>query len=167
MRSDEHGFDYCLIELEHLAVANLKHTGTRAFDITDIGYADQADIWFITGVPAETIERENKRVHQRHFALRAQPLSARPPDWDGGKSLDAVFGQLQDAPDEPSPVADIAGMSGGGVLGLFIREDKSAVVKLVGIQSGWSKDRRIVSVAPIAPFIEMILDQFEQQRTPA
>lgn len=108
MRSDEHGFDYCLIELEHLAVANLKHTGTRAFDISDIGYADQADIWFITGVPAETIEREGKRVHQRHFALRAQPLSARPADWDEGKSLNALFGQLQDAPDDPYAIVDIA-----------------------------------------------------------
>ena len=168
LRSDEHGFDYCLIELESLAVTNLKHSGIRAFEITDIGYADQADIWFITGVPAETIQRGWRT--RPPIALCAQgphPPAARPADWEPGKSLNALFGQLQDAPDKPRPINNIAGMSGGGVLGLYVQEDKSAVVKLVGIQSGWSKDRRIVSVAPIAPFVKMILDELERQRSSA
>jgi hypothetical protein len=155
LRHDAYGFDYCLIELENLAVANLKQSGTRAFGIEDIGYASAADIWFITGVPAETIKKEGGRIHQQHLALRAKPLGNRPDDWDEGKSLNAVFGQLEDSPDHARPIENIAGMSGGGVLGLYIRDDKSAVVKLVGIQSGWSKDRRIVSIAPIAPFIEI------------
>lgn len=163
LRDDAIGIDYSLIDLDYLTVANLKQSGTEAFGVEDIGYAKEADLWFITGVPAEAIKQEGQRVHQQHFALRAKPLAERPHDWEEGKSLGAAFGLLEDSPNSPRPIENIAGMSGGGVLGLYIREDQSAIVKLVGIQSSWSSTRRIVAIAPIAPFIEMVLDNFRKQ----
>lgn len=162
IRDDEHGFDYCIIEIENLAVANMRQVGTKAFGVQDIGLASAADIWFVTGVPFETVKRDGERIHQFHFSLRVKPLPKRPDDWETGKSQASVFGQLEDSPSGECPVRDIAGMSGGAVLGLYIQPDGLAVVKLVGLQSGWSASRRIISVCPIAPFVEAVLNNFEQ-----
>lgn len=165
LRDDKYGFDYCIIEVENLAVANMRQVGTKAFGIHDIGLASDADNWFITGVPAETIKRDGERIHQFHFSLRAKPLQQRPDDWEEGKSLAAVFGQLEDSPSGEHSVQDIAGMSGGAVVGLYRQPNGHAVVKLIGIQSGWSAQRRIVSVCPIDPFVKAIMTEIERQRS--
>lgn len=156
LRDDELGFDYCIIEVESLAVAAMRQVGTKAFSRHNIGLALEADRWFITGVPAETVKKDGKRVHQFHFSLRVNPLPQRPDDWEEGKSLASVFGQLEDPPSEAPPVQDIAGMSGGAVLGMYVQQGDCVVVKLVGIQSGWNGRRRIVVVCPIAPFVEAL-----------
>lgn len=157
LRDDELGFDYCIIEVEDLAVAAMRQVGTKAFSTHNIGLAMEADRWFITGVPAETVKRDGKRIHQFHFSLRVKPLPQRPDDWEEGKSLASVFGQLEDSPSEVTPVQNIAGMSGGAVLGMYVQQTGHVGVKLVGIQSGWSERRRIVAVCPIAPFIDALL----------
>lgn len=157
VRDDELGFDYCIVEVEDLAVAAMRQVGTKAFCTHDIGLAMEADNWFITGVPEETIKRNGGRIHQFHFSLRVKPLPQRPDDWEERKSLASVFGQLDDSGDEPAPVQNIQGMSGGAVLGIYVQKTDDVVVKLVGIQSGWGERRRIVAVCPIAPFIDALV----------
>ncbi|ASU38158.1 hypothetical protein hmeg3_07485 [Herbaspirillum sp. meg3] len=154
IRDDALGLDYCLVYVESIAAISMNSRGLRAMGRAMIGDAEQAEKWVVTGFPSEFASFSGDSIHQRHYTIGVTPVS-RPSNWDPDKNHHSLFGRL-DTPNDEFAQIDIKGMSGGPVFGLFRQDNGTFNVRLVAVQSGWSKQSRTITACPIEAFLDAV-----------
>ena len=154
IRDDALGLDYCLVYVESIAATSMSSSGLQAMGREMVGDAEQAETWVVSGFPSEFSSFSGGSMHQRHYTIGVTPI-LRPSNWDPDKNLHSLFGKL-DTPNEEYAQLDIGGMSGGPVFGLFRQSNGAFNVRLVAVQSGWSKRTRTITVCPIEAFLDAV-----------
>ncbi|WP_155122439.1 hypothetical protein [Burkholderia ubonensis] len=151
LHNEAKGFDFALIPLAPLEQAALESNKVRPITEVEIAdpYAEDFDRWYLLGLPDATARPDHQRqvVAKNFFGLPVDPLPRRPEWWDteSNPEFEMKYGMLMPIGDEDIDGLDIAGMSGGPIIGLRETEDGTGEWKVIGIQSGWMKGRRAIS----------------------
>jgi hypothetical protein len=154
VRDDALGLDYCLIYVDYIAATSMLSRGLQALSRTSVGQAEDAEKWVLTGFPSAFTSLTGQRFRQCHHTIGVTPID-RPADWNPEQSQYSLFGRLDD-PGEQFSNVDIGGMSGGPIFGLFKLPSGKLSVKLIAVQSGWSKRSRVITACPIEPFLDAV-----------
>jgi hypothetical protein len=83
--------------------------------------------------------------------IRIERLDARPDCFS--EQTDAMFYGVVDP---ESQVKDIAGMSGGPIIGMTLDEDGIGRYWFIAVQSGWYRKDRIICASPLAKVREVV-----------
>ncbi|ESH90807.1 hypothetical protein B551_0222830 [Cupriavidus sp. HPC(L)] len=173
---EEYGLDYALILLSDLTKLGLQSNGIRAIDVRKLDDPfERADYWVLCGVPAQTIVDHHTAdmVTKEYTGIVIKPLEQEPEDWPNPKDAPRLYGQLYESSRPEDNTLNIAGMSGGPLFSLVKNTDDTYLVKLIGIQSAWWPERRIIAACPAAPLFDALerslreLEQAEEAESPA
>jgi len=118
------------------------------------------DQWLLVGAPDEGYKFQGG-IH--HLNLTIIPLTPCDPPSGVSRREDArVWGKIVTQPDKDKVyIENIEGMSGGPIFGLKRMEGGSRYW-VIGIQSSWFHDSRIVSFCPVPPFLNSVKQAVEQ-----
>lgn len=155
LREDTLGLDYCLIHIDWLTAENVRHSGVRAITGERIADASEVDKLLLTGFVSEFTQKNGSSISQRHYVLGATQVE-RPDNWAPDQNKFSLFGLLDTLEFDRLNLVNIGGMSGGPVFGLIAQADGSSKIRLVAIQSGWSKTSRVITACPIGPFLTAV-----------
>jgi hypothetical protein len=151
------GADYAAAPISSIIVRNLQAGGIRpiAESIWGAEPFDQYRYWLLAGIPDESYEMMGTR---HTLKLTVMPLipALRPSSLIDSPSENRVFAEILTQPQLDSVfVTDIKGMSGGPIFGL---KESNGVLRywLIGIQSSWYPDSRVISFCPIRQFFAAI-----------
>jgi hypothetical protein len=156
------GGDYAAAVIPNLIAKNLLAGGIRPVEESVLGSPpfDQYPHWLLTGIPHESYAFANNR---HTLALTVVPLAPSPaPENATVTSGDAkIFGKMLSQPTlDTVNVTDVRGMSGGPVFGVR-GVDGQARYWLIGLQSSWYEDARIVCFCPVQPFFAAIKEAIQ------
>jgi hypothetical protein len=155
LREDKFGLDYCLIYVDWLTTENIQRSGVRAITTERTADACEVDKLVLTGFASKYTHKNGSSISQRHYVLGVTQIE-RPENWNPDQNQMSLFGRLDTAESEELNVLDIGGMSGGPIFGLIKQVDGSSLIRLVAVQSGWSKESRIITACPIGPFLNAV-----------
>ncbi|WP_207848785.1 MULTISPECIES: hypothetical protein [unclassified Pseudomonas] len=146
------GLDYAAVPLGGLYRQQLEVGGVVPFTKEAWGdYIADHDYWTIVGVPSESISENASKITAQVVIIPLSP--ANPPRDVGQKAENQFYAKLMDGSEEV--VNNISGMSGGPIISL--REvDSVWKYKVIGIQSGWYSDSRILAACPFSSFAEAL-----------
>ena len=147
------GIDFGFIHLRPLIRENLLKNNIVPID-RRMWVQDPAEFecYFMIGLPTELIRqltRNRKPGSEARMDLRVAMIPV--------QKLDAIPAELQThseplfvgkIPPEESGVSDIAGMSGGPIIGVRRRTDGSAIYAVVAVQSSWYRTSRVILAYP-------------------
>jgi hypothetical protein len=158
LHDDTRGADFALIPLNGLQRASLESNGVTPITDSQTEFSNDWVRWYVLGLPAAKARTDHGRqVIEKHFiGLPVQPLPARPAWWPNENQHDMLYGELIPVGDSSIDGLDIAGMSGGPVVGLRFDAAGKAEWKVIGIQSGWVSTRRVISVCAAWPVFNAI-----------
>jgi len=155
MELDEEWGDFGLIPLDALTVSQLKRGNVIAIKESAWGTRplEEYTHLLLTGVPSETVTHEPGQMVLRHtlIPLALCPPNEQPPAGQVGK----IKARLLQDESELAQLDDIDGMSGGPIFGV---RDVDGVARyfLVGVQSGWLRQSRIVTFSAAAPVLKQL-----------
>jgi len=155
LREDKLGLDYCLIYVDWLTAENIQRSGVRAITMERTADASEVEKLVLTGFASNYTQKNGSSISQRHYVLGVTQIE-RPENWNPDQSQTSLFGRLDTVDSEELNAVDIGGMSGGPIFGLIKQEDGSSIIRLVAVQSGWSKESRIITACPIGPFLAAV-----------
>jgi len=124
--------------------------------------------YYLIGYPSEWIEESKQRVSRsqivRSFIMNMACIPISPLNWEdlpyqGGswKDPDAFYGHIEPFPSEQGEQPlDISGMSGGPLLSIERTPSGQLAYRLVGVQSSWLENRRLIRAEPILTFAKMV-----------
>jgi hypothetical protein len=155
---ESRGADFALIPLNSLQQASLASNGVLPITEAQVDFPSGFVRWYVFGLPAATAKADYRRqVVNKHFwGLPVEPLRERPHDWPTVGQKDMLYGQLIPVGNPEIDSIDIPGMSGGPVIGLRLDASGQSEWKVIGIQSGWLRSRRIISVCMAWPIFNAI-----------
>jgi hypothetical protein len=151
VHSDEHtvelGLDFGVIFLRpHYARQLAANRITPVAEYNWTGMPDAFDKYFMIGLPAERVKpNENGVWTARPSMVEITKLEEKPACFR--EQTDAMFYGVVDP---GSQVRDIAGMSGGPIIGLKLGADGTGRYWFIAIQSSWYSRERIVCASPLA-----------------
>jgi len=157
------GGDYAAAPISTLIVQNLQAGGIHPIEESVFGAMpfDQYPHWLLVGIPNESYEY----VDNRHtLALTVVPLApAEAPENVVVTSDESkIFGKMLSQPTlDAVNVTDVRGMSGGPVFGVR-GVDGQARYWLIGLQSSWYPDSRIVCFCPVQRFLYAIKEAIQR-----
>lgn len=151
------GGDFAAAAIPNLIVQALLAGGIRPIEEKVFGAApfEQYPHWLLTGIPSESYAHAG---NQHTLALTVVPLAPTPaPDNAVATSGEnKVFGKMLSQPAlDTVNVTDVAGMSGGPVFGVR-GVDGQAWYWLIGLQSSWYEESRVVCFCPVQHFFAAI-----------
>ncbi len=155
LREDTLGLDYCLIYVDWLTTENIQRSGVRAITAERTANAADVDKLVLTGFASDYTKKDGVSISQRHYVLGVTEIE-RPDSWNPDQNQRSIFGLLDTAASEELDALDIGGMSGGPIFGLIKQQDGFSLVRLVAVQSGWNRERRIITACPIGPFLAAV-----------
>jgi len=150
---DDAGFDYAVYAIPELVARNLHAGGIEP--IREEGWGafpySQYPHWLLIGIPSES-----KKSIGTGFLLNLTliPLteSLHPPS-TLAKLANRVFAKIRTQPGKDTvEIDDVEGMSGGPVFGVQLVE-KEVRYWLIGIQSGFYTNERVVTFLPMTNFL--------------
>lgn len=155
---ENRGVDFALIPLNSLQQASLASNGVLPITEAQVDFPDGFVRWYVLGLPAAAAKEDYRRqvVSKNFLGLPVEPLHERPHDWPTVEQKDMLYGQLIPVGNPEIDSIDIPGMSGGPVIGLRLDESGQSEWKLIGIQSGWLRSRRIISVCMAWPIFNAV-----------
>lgn len=145
IEDESNGMDYAATPLGSLFCRQLEAGGVAPIGKEAWGnHLMDHDQWILVGIPSEKVAYDGESVITATVAMI--PITAvDAPELVGQKTNNQFYGRLHD--DSSSIVHNIDGMSGGPIFAVNNKE-KSYVV--IGIQSGWYPNSRIVAACPFA-----------------
>ncbi len=174
----DYGLDVGVIPVPHHYARLLIAAGVVAIPRMQWAHKhDLFDEYVVLGLPSETNAVEvslDSESHKFKFKLgmplmRVTPIE-NPPECLQSKYT-RIYGKIQslDWQHEDGAVAitDIDGMSGGPMFGLRDCSDGSVEYKLVGIQSSWANESKVVAACPAKPFLAFLAGKFRDHLTQA
>ena len=145
VEDEEYGLDYAALPLGEM-YCRLLHAG-GVVPIGKEAWGDhlmEHDQWILVGVPSESVIYDGKNVIVARPAMI--PLkSVEAPEEAESKAQNQFYGLLHQ--DSELIVKDINGMSGGPIFATAKVNDEMRYV-VIGIQSGWYKNNRIIAACP-------------------
>ncbi len=129
--------------------------------------------YYLVGMPCEWCEEEvvgstkDHRIYQCSATVVCNPVEAigsedRSGNDDFWNHPEAFFGRVLEVTDENGrPLTSIKGMSGGPVLSIERTLEGRLKYRLVGIQSAWLPQSRILRAEPISKVADIIVSWFE------
>ncbi|TWT49235.1 hypothetical protein Pla22_44270 [Rubripirellula amarantea] len=152
----EEGLDYGYLVIPELVRNNLEANRITPLMETQCASLDQEfDTYFVVGVPSEKAQPtpENNGLSFRHGVLALERTFDPPATLI--KQVDRFYGRIVDLGD----LTDIDGFSGGPVFGMTDDPSGLPSLALVGLQSGWDKDKQVLaagSASNILPFFRIL-----------
>jgi hypothetical protein len=147
IEDEELGLDYAAVPLETMYCRQLQAGG--AVPIAKVAWGDHVteyDHWALVGVPKETVEYDQETIITGRIVV--MPLEeAEEPESAGRKAENQFYARLKDL----GNVRDIDGMSGGPVFALK-KVDGEWTYTVIGVQSGWYPNSRVIAACPISSF---------------
>jgi hypothetical protein len=145
VEDEEIGLDYAVVLLEPYYCQQLK--AGRAAPIDKVAWGDHVaehDYWALVGFPSESIAYDKKSIITGRISLMPlEPVAE--PTGAGRKAENQFYARIKDL----GNVTDIVGMSGGPIFSLK-KVDGAWKYKVIGVQSGWYPDARIIAACPFA-----------------
>ena len=124
---------------------------------------DEVDLFAIIGFPTEMTRTEMEKTPEglemlssvHHMMLTVKQIPK--PEWANDTSCDYFFGQLGD----DIPIQSVKGMSGSP---LFAIKLSMTGIRywMIGIQSGWFPERKVIYACPSKHFAEVVVDMIER-----
>jgi hypothetical protein len=143
------GLDYATVHLGGLYRQQLEVGGVTA--IAKNAWSDhlvEHDQWALVGIPSETVSYDGRTTLTAKFVM-APLLPADAPSLAGQKSQNRFYARLADGSEQL--MKDVDGMSGGPVFMLKC-VDNIWKYNVIGVQSAWYRDSRILAICPFAAF---------------
>jgi hypothetical protein len=158
---DPDGTDYAAWPLPPLIVRNLQQGGIQAIGEHAWGNPDASSgaTFMMVGAPREGV------IHgpgsSKQYKLLVIPLDLCEPPANAKNKEQRVFAKIRPPTDGSKGVADVAGMSGGPIYEVVVRDD-SLTSWAVGVQSSWFPESRIVSFCPAGEFLDALVKAVER-----
>lgn len=167
---EEKGFDFAIVHLGLLEQAQLQSNGICAIGEAEIAdpYTVDFERWCLLGLPDKKARPDYERqvVEKEFLGLAVDPLPGRPDWWppESNPQFEMKYGLLMPTGEPDIDNLDIAGMSGGPVIGLRLTEDGVPEWKVIGIQSGWVRSRRAISAFAAKPIFDCVGRKIDEAR---
>jgi hypothetical protein len=149
IEEEEVGLDYAAVPLETMYCRALQAGGAIPIDKSAwADYVTEHDQWALVGVPSETVSYDgNTIITARVVVAPLEPVD--DPVAAGPKAQNQFYGRLKD--DSAAIVKDIDGMSGSPIFALK-KVEETWKYSVIGVQSGWYQQRRIIAACPFSSF---------------
>lgn len=147
------GLDYAAVYL-----GGLYRLSLEAGDISPLAkdtwgdHVVEHDHWALVGIPSETVSYDGKTNITARFVMAPLIETCAPP-LAGEKAKNKFYAKLPDGSE--NFVRDIDGMSGGPIFGLK-EIDGIWKYKVIGIQSAWYRETRVLAACPFSSFGEAL-----------
>lgn len=139
------GLDFAVVPLETYYCRHLKAGGAVPIDKTAWGgHVTEHDQWALVGIPSESVAYDKKTIITGRIAVMPLEPTDEPPG-AGRKAENQFYARIKDM----GNVKDIVGMSGGPVFSLK-KIDGTWKYKVIGVQSAWYPNERIIAACPFA-----------------
>jgi len=161
---DPYGTDYAAWAIPPFIVAGLRKGGIKPISEqvwTNPGHAP-AGTWFLVGAPRE-LQNLRRGPRRRSFNLSAIPLDVCDPPEHAPNREKRHFAKLRTPPEGVKPISDVDGMSGGPIYEVA-HDNKSLTYWLIGVQSSWFPQSRIVSFSPAGEFLDSLVQAVRKAR---
>lgn len=147
------GADCAVVPITGLVRMGLEVGGVKPLEENAwIERDDKFDQWILYGTPSETVEYDNESViTARTVMVAAKPCES--PQSTTHPKNEILYAKLID--ESVDVVSDIDGMSGGPVFGVKHIPDGFRYA-IIGIQSGWLQNQRVLIICPIAQFARQL-----------
>lgn len=158
---DAEGFDIAALPIHPFYRRGLESAGVSAIELHATGPAEfhEDSQPALVGVPAESFEKKGADTAMK---LVLVPLTAYAGDSLPAKG-DSILAQMPTDPaDAAHRVEDVVGMSGGPIFRIVTKAGKHKKYWLVGIQSGWYANSRVVRFCPIDAFVAALEEVLEE-----
>lgn len=149
LEDQQAGLDYATVHLGGLYRQQLEAGGVAA--LARNAWSDhlaEHDHWVLVGIPTETVAYDGKTIILAKFVMTPLHPSDAPPLAEQ-KVLNKFYAKLAD--ESENFVSNVVGMSGGPVFELKNTNDVWKY-SVIGVQSGWYPNARIVAVCPFSTF---------------
>ena len=162
---DADGFDFAALRIHPFHRRGLESAGVSAIELQAMGPAEFQDDsqLALVGVPFESFKNAGADTAMK---LVLVPLTAYVGDalpTKGG----SILAQMPVNPADPTHrVDDVVGMSGGPIFRIATKAGTQKKYWLVGIQSGWYANSRVVRFCPVDAFVAA-LDELVEERAGA
>lgn len=162
IENEDQGLDYAIIGLHDHFRRQLEAGGVMPLERGSwaLPLPSEDAQWVLMGVPSESITYDGvTNLHARFVIVRLFPVAA--PALAGARASNQIFARLIDGSEEV--VADADGLSGGPVFAVFLNDGvwKYAVI---GVQSGWYRQQRLVAFCPWTTFAAELESAIESAR---
>lgn len=150
IESEETGLDYAVIALHGYFRAQLEAGGVAPLDQSTWDYpvASEQKQWVLMGVPSESVAYDGVTILTARLVVVRIHAEEAPPE--AGLRVDnQIYARLTDGSE--SIVMDADGLSGGPVFSVH-KVDGEWKYTVVGIQSGWYRQSRLVAFCPWLTF---------------
>jgi hypothetical protein len=141
------GLDYAALPLRDLFRQGLESGGVRP--ITKDAWGDHVteyDQWVLVGVPTETVTHDgNSIITAKVVSIALEETDT--PEGAEDKAANQFYARLVEGSEKV--VKDAKGMSGGPVFATQ-RTDKGRSYSVIGVQSGWYKNDRVIAACPFS-----------------
>lgn len=147
------GLDYAAVHLGGLYRKQLEAGGVVPIAKKAWGdHVTEHDHWVLFGIPSESISYDG--TTQITAKVVMVPLvSAEPPPLAAQKAESQFYAKLADGSEEV--VKDIDGMSGGPIVMLW-KADDTWKYSVIGVQSAWYPNARIIAACPFSSFADAL-----------
>lgn len=162
IRDEDLGFDYAALPLLDLYRHQLAAGGARALGVDAWGtHLGEHEAWALIGIPSESVNFDG--VTQLTARVVTVPLkpAATPLDADS-KAENQFYATFAASPD--GSIQDMDGMSGGPVFSLHRRDADSWTYKVIGVQSAWYKNQKVLAICPFDLFGVAIVHVIDEAR---
>jgi hypothetical protein len=145
------GLDYAVLYLEDIYVRQLESGGAEPIRKNAWGdYIQNHDHWVLIGIPSESVHYDGSNTMTAKFSVIPVKESESPPS-EKKPSVNRFYAKLVDM----GNVTDISGMSGGPIFSLK-KIDNTWFYQVIGVQSGWYRQSKIIYACPVKALFEEI-----------
>lgn len=142
----EIGLDYAAVVLSEMECRQLQAGNVVAIEQFVWGNYVDHDQWALVGIPRDTVKYDGKTVITARVVM-VPIVPTDTPQTAGKKAENQFYGRLSS--DSVSVLKDVDGMSGGPI---FALKRINGLMKywLIGIQSAWYREQRIIAGCPFS-----------------
>lgn len=147
--------DWAFLKLTENYVSCLKANQIKPFQKYSL--PDECDFYWVLGIPFDSVQIDGNVETNVFSLLRGDKLDDDASKEFGANDNFAVarVGNIEDLTDEEHSFESVLGMSGGPVIGFF--DEEQLEFSLVGIQSTWRDQSRIIKFCKFAKCLEEIV----------
>lgn len=149
VEDQDQGLDYAAAHISGLYRSLLEAGGVVA--LGKEAWSDHTsafDDWGVFGIPFESVRYDGVTIiRARSVFVALEP--ADEPELAGGRADNQFFAKLVDGSE--AVVRNVEGMSGGPVF-KFERTDATVRYGVIGVQSGWYQQSRVLAICPFSSF---------------
>jgi hypothetical protein len=168
-RVDREGLDYGLIRLcpNHVSLLNANNVVPVGEEHYEKKWPDVFHGYAMIGVPGATVDLQRHRgtsTEARQSTCVLNLAEEPDPPTELVKPFPRFYARILEPEDSPlwrEIGQDIAGMSGGPVIGIR-RDGEELNYWIIGIQSGWFKPRRVIAACYFQDFARIVAETIDR-----